>query len=137
MTCSVFDQQRGVDMILATQQADAADGGFCAFSGKADETLVTHQLGITGKGETVEMGARADRGEQAPDMQSSSPRNLDVVDLRPIAHHQLKRGIDLRIAALVALHNGDLGALLHHDQRPDKRRRWPVATRRENEISAA
>jgi hypothetical protein len=31
MTCGVFDQQRGVDMILAAQQADAANGGLCAF----------------------------------------------------------------------------------------------------------
>src|SRR5262245_63600535 len=89
MTCGVFDQQRGVDMILTAQKADAADAGLRAFSGKADETLVAHQPGIAGEGKTVEMGARADRGEQAPDMQSASLRNLDVIDPRLITDHQL------------------------------------------------
>src|SRR6478735_6604290 len=82
----------------------------------------------------MKLWLRADRGEQTPDVQSASLRNPDVIDLRRIAHHQLKRGIDLRIAALVALYNGGLGALLEHDQRSDKRRRGLVATRREDEI---
>src|SRR6185437_5440445 len=123
----VFDQQRGVDVVLAAQQVDATNPRLGAFAGKTDEALVTHQLRVSGKSESIELRARADRGQQARQMQRVCTGDLEIVDLRFIAGHQFERRIDLGVAALVALYDGRPGALLHHDQRAHEHRARFVA----------
>ena len=69
----MIDQKRRVDVFLALEQADAANGALGALAGKAHEHLVAHQLRIGVEGETVEGGVGANRCHQARDMQSRAP----------------------------------------------------------------
>ena len=79
---------------------------FGAFAGKAHESLVAHHRRTAGEGEAVEMRRCAPTvASRLATCKAARLRDLDVIDLRLVADHQLERGIDLVVAppALVAL----------------------------------
>ena len=114
--------ERGVGVLTALDQGRAADTGDGVLAVEFQEQLVAHHGAASGESKSVKARPRANRGRERRDMQrvGSFGDDLDVIDMSLIADENLKRRVDLIIAAsgtFMTFDQHGAGALLYHHQR--------------------
>ena len=93
----MLDGERGIGMLAFGKQAETAQIRYRALPREQHEQLIADHGAAGGEAPFVELCARADMGQQRSDVDGALAlaRDLDVIDLRLIADHELKRGVDL------------------------------------------
>ena len=126
-------------MLPVGEKADAPQVRLCSFPREQHEQLVTHHRAAGRETEFVELCTCAHMGQKRPDVDGAAAftRDLDVIDPRRVANHQLKRGVDsiIRLAAtLVGLDQRRAGAFTDHHQRSGDHRRRRSTGIDENQV---